>query len=198
MKNIIRKIILHVAALPLIIIYKIIGPPRILHYRSAINKILLKAFDANVSDTNVRAHSPIVLHGFLETGDYRHLTLSANCLLNGNNYLDISSPIILEEGVSLGPGVTIMTHNSYNENYYLIELLKHTCGRAPVRIKKGAGIKAHALIVHGVTIGENAVVGGNAVVNRDVPDNCFVAGIPAKVIKVFDNPPSKDKIEQSV
>ena len=111
------------------------------------------------------------------------MTIGDGCLLNGNNYLDLSDRVTLEKGVSLGPGVTIMTHNRYNHNSYLEERLAHTCGVKGVLIKEGAGIKAHALIVHGVTIGKNAVVGGGAVVNRDVPDNCFVAGVPARLVK---------------
>ena len=106
-----------------------------------------------------------------------------NCVLNGNNFLDLKSKITLEKGVSLGPGVIIMTHNRYNHNAFLEEKLSHTCGIKDVLIKEGSGIKAGALIVHGITIGKNSVVGGNSVVNRDVPDNCFVAGVPARLIK---------------
>ena len=44
------------------------------------------------------------------------------------------------------------------------------------------------MIIHGITIGENAVVSGNAFVNIDVTDNCIVAGVPAKVkVKLDDN-----------
>ena len=49
-------------------------------------------------------------------------------------------------------------------------------------IKKGAIIGSNATIFP-VTIGENAVVGAGSVVTKDVPDNCIVAGNPAKVIK---------------
>lgn len=41
-------------------------------------------------------------------------------------------------------------------------------------------------IMPGVHIGNNCVVGANAVVTRDVPDYCMVAGVPARVIKKFD------------
>lgn len=42
---------------------------------------------------------------------------------------------------------------------------------------------AGAIVLPGVTIGNNVVVAAGAVVTKDVPDNCVVAGVPAKVIK---------------
>jgi acetyltransferase-like isoleucine patch superfamily enzyme len=52
-----------------------------------------------------------------------------------------------------------------------------------IHIHKNAWIGANATILPGVTIGENSIVAAGAVVNKDVPDNVVVAGIPAKVIK---------------
>lgn len=46
----------------------------------------------------------------------------------------------------------------------------------------GPGVK----IVKPVHIGNNVVIGANAVVNKDIPDNTMVAGIPAKAIKKFN------------
>ena len=42
------------------------------------------------------------------------------------------------------------------------------------------------MIMPGVTVGENAVVGAMSFVNCDIPDNCVAAGVPAKVIKSAD------------
>ena len=54
---------------------------------------------------------------------------------------------------------------------------------APVKIGNNVWIGAHATILAGVTIGDNSVVAAGAVVNKDVPANVVVAGVPAKVIK---------------
>ena len=54
---------------------------------------------------------------------------------------------------------------------------------APVTIRDGAWIGFGAVILPGVTIGKNAVVGANSVVREDVPDQCVAAGVPAKIIR---------------
>jgi acetyltransferase-like isoleucine patch superfamily enzyme len=52
-----------------------------------------------------------------------------------------------------------------------------------VTIKKNAKVGAHSVIMPGVTIGENAVIGACSFVNKDVPDNVVAAGVPARVIR---------------
>ena len=58
----------------------------------------------------------------------------------------------------------------------------------PARVKLGkrVWVGAHATILPGVTIGDNAVVAAGAVVTRDVPANVVVAGVPAKMIKTIE------------
>lgn len=50
-----------------------------------------------------------------------------------------------------------------------------------VHIHKGA------IVFGGITIGDNAEIGANAVVNKPVPKNAVVVGIPAKIIKIKDD-----------
>ena len=53
----------------------------------------------------------------------------------------------------------------------------------PVRICDNAWIGMNAIILKGVTIGENSIVAAGAVVTKDVPPNVIVAGNPAVVVK---------------
>ena len=43
-----------------------------------------------------------------------------------------------------------------------------------------------AIIYGGISVGDNAEIGANAVVNKPVPDNAVVAGVPAKIIRIKD------------
>lgn len=57
----------------------------------------------------------------------------------------------------------------------------------PVEIKDRVVIGANAVVLEGVTVGENSVVAAGAVVVADVPANVVVAGTPAKIIKEKDD-----------
>jgi len=57
---------------------------------------------------------------------------------------------------------------------------------APVKICNNVWIGMNAVILKGVTIGDNSVVAAGAVVTKSVPANTVVAGNPAAVVKTFD------------
>ncbi|HMI07946.1 MAG TPA: acyltransferase [Flavobacterium sp.] len=52
-----------------------------------------------------------------------------------------------------------------------------------ILVKNHVWIGANAIILKGVTLGSNSIVGTGSLVTCDVPDNCIAAGIPAKVVK---------------
>ena len=58
-------------------------------------------------------------------------------------------------------------------------------GTAPVIIKDNVWVGMGAVILKGVTIGENAVVAAGAIVTKSVPPNAIVAGNPAQVVKIL-------------
>jgi maltose O-acetyltransferase len=53
----------------------------------------------------------------------------------------------------------------------------------PIHIGDGCWIGARATILGGVSVGKGAVVAAGAVVTTDVPDNCLVGGVPARLIR---------------
>jgi len=59
-----------------------------------------------------------------------------------------------------------------------------------VRVGNNVWIGYGACILRGVTIGDNAVIGTNAVVTGDVPANAVVGGVPARVIRMREEPRS--------
>jgi len=57
---------------------------------------------------------------------------------------------------------------------------------APVVLERGCDLGAGAILLPGVTVGQRAVMGADAVVTRDVPPGRVVAGVPARVIEEAD------------
>lgn len=95
----------------------------------------------------------------------------------GCTFLD-QGGITLEDGVFIGPEVKVITENHPEES-----ALRHSLLVKPIVIRRNAWIGAGAIILPGVTVGENAIVAAGAVVTKDVPDNAIVAGVPAKFIR---------------
>ena len=89
--------------------------------------------------------------------------------------------VIIEDGVSIAGQNFILTHNKPLK--YHSKLSKSFV--APVTIKRNAWVAINVTILPGVTIGEGAIVASGSVVNKDVPPNVMVGGIPAKQIKEF-------------
>ena len=53
----------------------------------------------------------------------------------------------------------------------------------PVKIGKDVWLPARSIVLPNVTIGNDVVIGINSIINRSLPDGCFAAGSPCKVIK---------------
>lgn len=108
----------------------------------------------------------------------KSISIGRNVFINhACSFLDMGA-ITIEDDVLIGPKVNIIT-----ENHLLNPEDRRALITEPVLIKRRAWIGAGATILPGVIIGENAVVAAGAVVNKNVPDNMIVGGIPAKIIK---------------
>lgn len=82
-------------------------------------------------------------------------------------------------GTQIGPGVQILTADHPRDPALRAKRLEY--GR-PVTIGRNVWIGGGALVLPGVTIGDDAIVGAGSVVTRDVAAGTTVAGVPARVI----------------
>ena len=105
--------------------------------------------------------------------------LGKHVFINHSLTLMSAGGVTIDDGVQIGPQATIVTTNHDLKDHNTL-LCKH------VRIKRNAWLGGRVTVMPGVTIGENAVVAGGALVVKDVPDNAVVAGVPAKVIKMIE------------
>lgn len=112
----------------------------------------------------------------------RHIKFGKNVFVNhACTFLDLGG-ITVEDDVQIGPKVNLIT-----ENHPVDPSKRKHLDLKSITIKRNAWIGAAATILPGVTIGENSIVAAGAVVNKDVPANTIVGGIPAKIIRAIEN-----------
>ncbi len=87
--------------------------------------------------------------------------------------------IIIEDNVRIGPNARFHASGHDVDDP---TLNRHVGGE--IRVKRGAWVGAAAIVLPGVTIGENAVVAAGAIVTKDVADQTIVGGNPAKPIRM--------------
>ena len=86
-------------------------------------------------------------------------------------YINAQYGVIIEDNVQIG------SHSSI----YSVSTIDNKKGK--VHIKKNTCLGSHSVVMPGVTIGENSIIGAFSFVNKDIPANCVALGIPAKVVK---------------
>jgi galactoside O-acetyltransferase len=116
----------------------------------------------------------------------------------GTSHIVCAERIILEDDVVISWGVTIVDHNSHAIEWSerKEDVINWQSGIknwedvkvAPVHLGARCWIGFNAIILKGVNIGQGAIVAAGAVVTKDVPPYCIVAGNPARVIRCLAQP----------
>ncbi|MDO4459578.1 MAG: sugar O-acetyltransferase [Clostridia bacterium] len=118
-----------------------------------------------------------------------HTTIGHHTFINFNFTCQDDGKVTIGNHNDFGPNVTIVTPCHPMVASERLALLspegekKRYCWAKPVTIGDNNWFGANVVVCPGVTIGNNCVIGAGAVVTRDVPDNSFVGGVPAKVIR---------------
>lgn len=84
------------------------------------------------------------------------------------------------------PYATIINAESIGDNFSCIHCTAIGAHKGRAVIGNNVSLGANVTIIGNIHIGNNVKIGAGSVVVRDVPDNCVVAGNPARVIKDFN------------
>ena len=95
-----------------------------------------------------------------------------------NTVINPSEPVEIGDNCGIGADVMIWTHGAW------LDITKgFPSDFGPVKIGKNVWLPARSVVLPNVTIGNDVVIGINSIINRSLPDGCFAAGSPCKVIK---------------
>ena len=86
-------------------------------------------------------------------------------------YINAKYGVTIEDFVQIGSHCSIYSISTIDEK------------TGPVTLKKGCRVGSHSVVMPGVTIGENAIVGAFSFVNVDISDGAVAYGVPVKIIR---------------
>lgn len=96
-------------------------------------------------------------------------------------YINAKNGVIIQDFVQIGSHCSI----------YSISTIDNKEGM--VILKKNSKIGSHSVIMPGVTIGENSIIGAFSFVSKDIPSNVIAAGVPVRIIKKIETDVGKKK-----
>jgi acetyltransferase-like isoleucine patch superfamily enzyme len=116
---------------------------------------------------------PIIEHGKLTKFNYivhypENLKMGNNFDIGSFTYINCNFGVEIQDNVQIGSHCSIYSHSTIDQK------------KGPVLLKKNCKIGSHSTIMPNVTIGENSVIAAHSFVTKDVLDNEFWLGVPAK------------------
>ncbi|MHC5267896.1 sugar O-acetyltransferase [Enterococcus sp. LJL98] len=113
-----------------------------------------------------------------------NISVGDNFFLNVNCRLMDSGKITIGHNVMIAPNVSLITEEHAMDVKQRLEGLEYT---RPITIQDNVWLATGVLVLPGVTIGENSVIGAGSVVTKDIPANCLAVGNPCRVVKPINN-----------
>ena len=105
------------------------------------------------------------------------ISIGKRCYISLHAHLDTRrGKIILGDNVGIANGSYILSHTGYQP----------TNKKDVTIIEDNVRIFVNSVVLPGIKIGENSIVGAGSVVMKDVPPNCVVMGNPARVVQHFN------------
>lgn len=116
--------------------------------------------------------------------DEATLRIGASTFINHHCEISSASDVSIGSFCAFGPFCMILdTGKIVNDPTKPAPFQGHRC--APVHIADGVWVGTKVVVLPGVRVGHNVVLGAGAVVNRSIPDAALAAGVPAKLVKCF-------------
>ena len=139
--------------------------------------------------TNVSVAQPFLCDYGYNIHIGNNVSINMNCTFVDCNKIEIGNNVLIASNVQLYTAAHPVELSERLTPDWNPESEEYFCRTyaLPVRIEDGVWIGGGAVLLPGVTIGRNSVIGAGSVVTRSIPANCVAAGNPCRVIKQIDN-----------
>jgi acetyltransferase-like isoleucine patch superfamily enzyme len=117
------------------------------------------------------------------------IIIGNNVSLNYDCHIACINQIVIGDNVLIGSKVHITdhSHGSISHEALATQPARRTLvSKGPVIVEDNVWIGEGVVVLPGVRIGQNSIIGANAVVTKDIPPNCVAGGVPARVIRRLD------------
>jgi len=117
------------------------------------------------------------------------IQIEDNCHIGTDSIISAKNRIHIERDVLIAQSVLIVDHNHAYEDITVPIVKQGITEGGRIRIGQGCWIAHGAAILcpkGELTIGRNCVIAANSVVTRSIPDYSLVAGLPARIIRQYD------------
>jgi acetyltransferase-like isoleucine patch superfamily enzyme len=84
-------------------------------------------------------------------------------------YINAKNGVVIEDFVQVGSHCSIYSISTIDDK------------EGPVLLKRNCRIGSHCVLMPGVTVGENSIIGAFSFINKNVPDNVLAFGVPVKI-----------------
>lgn len=113
---------------------------------------------------------------------FSRLIIGDRCFIADEVMFDTRGGITLDDDVTLSGRVSLITHINVGFPKHPLQK-QYPTKELNVMIRSGSYIGTGAIVLPGVTVGEQSVVGAGAVVTKNIPAHVVAVGVPAKVLK---------------
>lgn len=115
-----------------------------------------------------------------------HCDYGYNIELGENFYMNVGCVILDEAKVAFGDNVFIAPNCAFYTAGHPLDIEQRNAGleyARPISVGNNVWIGGNVVVLPGVTIGDNCVIGAGSVVTKDIPSNSLAVGNPCKVIR---------------